>query len=97
MKVNLKKAQMAALDPNLDTLTPRHSEIYRRYQLVRTVISFGAAACFVVGSVLFLSPSTTGTAARLFLIGSLMFAVKPTIDMIRTFHLRRLPRLPGPR
>jgi hypothetical protein len=87
-----KNKTLLALDPSLNTLTPRHSEIYRRYQVVRVVISFGTAACFVAGSLLFLSPSTTGAAARLFLVGSLMFAVKPTIDMIRAFHLRRLPR-----
>jgi hypothetical protein len=47
--------------------------------------------CFVIGSAFFFSASMTRPADWLFLIGSLLFAVKPTIDMIRSLHLRRLP------
>jgi hypothetical protein len=79
------------LDPTLHDLSPRHLEIYWRYQVVRTGVDFGAALCFVVGSVFFFFESTTITATWLFLIGSILFAVKPTIDMVRSVHLRRLP------
>jgi hypothetical protein len=79
------------LDPVLHELSPRHLEIYWRYQVVRTGVDFGAALCFVVGSVFFFFDRTTTLATWLFLVGSVLFAVKPTIDMIRSVHLRRLP------
>jgi hypothetical protein len=79
------------LDPTLHDLSPRHLEIYWRYQVVRTAVDFGAAVCFVVGSVLFFWERTTLAATWFFLIGSVLFAVKPTVDMVRAAHLRRLP------
>jgi hypothetical protein len=82
---------MRLLHPALNDLTPRHVEIFWRYQVVRTMVDFGAASCFVIGSAFFFFTSTTMAADWLFLIGSLLFALKPTIDMVRSFHLRRLP------
>jgi hypothetical protein len=79
------------LDPLLNDLSPRHLEIYWRYQVVRTAVDFGAAICFVIGSAFFFFASLTTEADWLFLVGSLLFAVKPTIDMVRSGHLRRLP------
>lgn len=82
------------LDPALHDLGPRHLEIFWRYQVVRTGVDFGAAVCFVVGSIFFFSESTTLAADWLFLVGSILFAVKPTIDLVRSVHLRRLPTDP---
>jgi hypothetical protein len=79
------------LDPVLRDLSPRHLEVYWRYQVVRTGVDFGAALCFVVGSIFFFSDSTTLLATWFFLVGSILFAVKPTIDMVRSVHLGRLP------
>jgi len=79
------------LDPALRDLSPRHLELYWRYQVVRTGVDFGAALCFVVGSIFFFFASTDLVATWLFLIGSILFAIKPTIDMVRSLHLRRLP------
>lgn len=79
------------LDPTLHDLSPRHLEIYWRYQVVRTGVDFGAALCFVVGSGFFFFASTTTLATWLFLVGSILFAVKPTIDVVRSAHLRKLP------
>ena len=78
------------LSPVWYTRTRRHANIYGRYQAVRIVIDFCAAFCFVAGSILFLKPDSGLTAAVLFLVGSLCFAVKPTIDLVRAFHLKRL-------
>jgi len=82
---------MKVLDPILNDLTPRHMEIFWRYQVVRTGVDFGAATCFVIGSVCFFSTSLSRVADWLFLIGSVLFAIKPTIDMTRSLHLKRLP------
>ncbi len=88
------------LDPVLNDLSPRHVEIFWRYQVVRTAVDFAAAACFLVGSICFFFASITTAADWLFLVGSVLFAVKPTIDLVRSLHLRRLPRsrqaTPGP-
>ena len=78
------------LDPVLNTLSPRHIELFRRYQKARIFVDFGAAACFVAGSVLFFYPRDALMAARLFLIGSVLFAVKPTLDLVRAFHLSKI-------
>ncbi len=80
------------LDPALRDLSPRHLEVFWRYQVVRTGVDFGAALCFVVGSVLFFFEKTTLIATWFFLVGSVLFAIKPTIDVVRSVHLRRLPR-----
>ncbi len=84
------------LDPSLTTRSPRHAELARRYQVLRTAVDFGAALCFVVGSAFFFFESTTRAALWLFLIGSILFAVKPTIDVIRSLHLARLPGWTAP-
>jgi len=86
---------MKLLDPALNDLSPRHLEIYWRYQVVRTAVDFGAALCFVIGSAFFFFASLIRAADWLFLVGSILFAVKPTIDMIRSRHLRRLPATRG--
>lgn len=79
------------LDPALHDLSPKHLEIYWRYQVVRTAVDFGAAVCFVVGSVFFFFERTTLLATWFFLVGSILFAAKPTVDLVRSIHLRRLP------
>ena len=78
------------LSPVWYTRTTRHANIYGRYQAVRIFIDFCAAFCFVAGSILFLDAAAGVAAAVLFLVGSLCFAVKPTIDLVRAFHLKRL-------
>lgn len=79
------------LDPTLHQISPRHLELFWRYQIVRTSVDFGAACCFVVGSIFFFYESMAIPACWLFLIGSILFAVKPSIDMVRSMHLKKLP------
>ncbi len=61
---------MKLLGPTLRDLSPRHLEIYWRYQVVRTAVDFGAALCFVIGSAFFFFASMTRAADWLFLVGS---------------------------
>lgn len=82
---------MKLLDPLLNDLTPHHLAVFWRYQVVRTLVDFGAAICFLIGSVFFFFTTTTLAADWLFLVGSILFAAKPTIDVVRSAHLRRLP------
>lgn len=76
------------------TATPRHAEVYGWYERLYTLVDFFAACAFVVGSILFFSPAWSVPATWLFLIGSLLFAARPTVTVVREFHLARLP-VPG--
>ena len=80
--------------PHLYTASDRHVEVYCFYEKLYTTIDMLAALFFVVGSVLFFSEAWAVTATWCFLIGSLMFAAKPTARFAREFHLGCLP-LPG--
>ena len=68
--VTVQPGSMRILDPVLNDLTPRHLEIFWRYQVVRTGVDFGAATCFVVGSACFFFASLSTVADWLFLVGS---------------------------
>ena len=74
----------------------QQQEQYRRthaiYQWIHLLVDFSAAAMFVVGSILFLEPSLERAGSWLFLIGSIFFAMKPTVRLLRVLHLRRLAR-----
>ncbi len=51
--ITTTRNRLRLLDPLLGGLSPRHVEIFWRYQVVRTGVGFAAAACFVVGSICF--------------------------------------------
>jgi hypothetical protein len=70
-------------------LTPGQHALY---QWTHLVVDFAAALMFVSGSIFFLYPGFQDTGSWLFLIGSLFFAMKPTIRLMRFLHIRRLAR-----
>lgn len=72
----------------------RHREIYGRYEKLYNLIDFLAAIGFLLGSILFFYPSQETAAIWLFVVGSILFAARPTVRVLREFHLARLP-LPG--
>ncbi|WP_352950748.1 YrhK family protein [Roseibium sp. SCP14] len=53
------------------------------------MVDFSAAALFVVGSILFFKESTTYAGTWLFLVGSIMFGLRPTIKLLREFAFIR--------
>jgi uncharacterized membrane protein YgdD (TMEM256/DUF423 family) len=67
--------------------------LYARFEIAHTAVDFLAALAFLVGSILFFSPSTQYSATWLFVIGSLFFAAKPTLRLTREIRLYRLGRL----
>ncbi len=71
-------------------LQARYSRTHAIYQWIHLLVDFAAATLFVVGSILFLNPGLETAGSWLFLIGSLFFAMKPTVRLIRFLHLRRL-------
>ena len=64
--------------------------IYALYELAYTLVDFGAAICFLIGSVLFFWPSVETPAIWLFTIGSLLFLAKPAIRLAREGKLLRM-------
>ena len=76
------------------TQTDRHAEIWSRYEKIYTGVDFLAALSFLLGSVLFYYEALHFSATTLFVIGSAFFAAKPTVRLLREFHLSKLP-LPG--
>jgi hypothetical protein len=68
--------------------------VYSRYQRLYTLVEFAAAVAFVIGSVFFFSEDLTVAADWLFLAGSILFAVRPTVAVLREAHLARIP-VPG--
>lgn len=82
---------MKPFDARLRRASSSHEEIVRRYELFRTVVEFLAALMFIIGSVFFFYDSLLFSGTWLFLIGSVLFAVRPTIRLALELHLARLP------
>lgn len=61
--------------------------VYALFELVYTCVDFSAALCFIVGSICFFYESLMTPATWLFLIGSILFAVKPTLRLVREIKL----------
>ena len=70
----------------------QYSRTHATYQWIHLLVDFAAAAMFVVGSILFLQPGLERAGSWLFLVGSIFFAMKPTVRLLRVLHLRRLAR-----
>lgn len=71
---------------------PTLERIRRIYFWAHLTADFAAGILFVVGSVMFFSESTVYTATWMFLIGSVFFAIQPTIRLIHELHRRHIIR-----
>ncbi|PYE83902.1 YrhK family protein [Pseudoroseicyclus aestuarii] len=69
------------------TRETRH--LWACYEVAYTAVDFTAAATFLIGSIMFYWSSLNTPAVTLFVIGSLCFALKPTIRLVRELHLMR--------
>ncbi|OSQ39367.1 YrhK family protein [Thalassospira mesophila] len=72
--------------------THRHREIYSLYELIYSAVDLLAAVAFIIGSILFFYKSLMEAGTWLFLIGSIFFALRPTVRMLRELHLAALSR-----
>lgn len=66
---------------------PAKTRRYALYEIAYTAVDFAAAILFVIGSIKFFSEDWQTTGTWMFLIGSLCFAAKPTIRLVRDIHL----------
>ena len=67
--------------------TDEQRRLYAAFEVTYTLVDFIAAACFVVGSVMFFSEDWQTAGTWLFLIGSICFALKPTLRLVRELKL----------
>lgn len=74
--------------------TPTHRKVYGRYEKLYTLNDFSASLFFLVGSIMFFYESLMIPATWCFTLGSVNFMLRPTIKVVREFHLANLP-LPG--
>lgn len=74
---------MTMFNPDNAAKSPRHQKIWARYEIFHTIVDFSAALMFVAGSIYFFFPDETFKASWCFLIGSIFFAMKPTIHLVR--------------
>ena len=84
---------MPLFHPDNRTRSEASRALYARYEIAHTAVDFLAAACFLIGSVLFFYDSTQYAGTWLFVVGSLAFAAKPTIRLTREIKLYRMGKL----
>lgn len=84
---------MSLFSPANRSLSPRHAEIWAAYEIAHTFVDFCAAALFVIGSVLFFFEATQIWATWAFLLGSICFALKPTIRLRRELKYLAMGKL----
>ncbi len=60
---------------------------YAAYELAYTAVDFLAAGLFIIGSVMFFFEEWQDPGTWCFLIGSICFALKPTIRLVRELRL----------
>lgn len=90
---------MPLFHPGARHLSERHERLYSNAEIARTICDFLAAFCFVAGSIMFFYAELVRPGTWMFLIGSLLFAMKPTIRLWRELRYlalsRQAPDRPG--
>ncbi|MBT0959200.1 YrhK family protein [Alphaproteobacteria bacterium KMM 3653] len=81
---------MTLFHPDNRNRSDDHKRIYALYEIAYTVNDFGAAVLFILGSALFFDDATATLATWLFLIGSLMFGLRPAIKLAREIKFLRM-------
>ncbi|MDX1809973.1 MAG: YrhK family protein [Sulfurospirillaceae bacterium] len=74
-------------DGSLHGVKVNKRKAYAVFEILYTAVDFMAAMAFTVGSVMFLYADLTYSAKWFFIIGSLLFAFKPTIRVVREIRL----------
>ncbi|NIZ11564.1 YrhK family protein [Pseudooceanicola sp. HF7] len=70
--------------------TERTKRTYALFEIAYTIVDFSAALCFIVGSIFFFYDSLMTAGTWLFLVGSVFFAAKPSIRLVREVKLYRM-------
>jgi len=84
---------MPMFQPSNRTLSPEHERIFALFEVWYTIVDTSAALLFIGGSILFFWTETEITATWMFLIGSVCFALKPTIRLMRELKFLRMGKI----
>lgn len=76
--------------PDLNVQSEEAKVFYARVEVAYTVANFVAAILFLVGSALAFWPSTGTISTWMFIYGSIVFAIKPTLSAWREIKLYRM-------
>lgn len=74
---------------NLRNQSEQTRRIYARYELIYTAADFAASICFVIGSLLYFVDASQTLRVSFYLAGSLFFASKPALRLVREVRLMR--------
>ncbi|MBX2805992.1 MAG: YrhK family protein [Hyphomicrobiales bacterium] len=77
--------------PKLFAATSQHTRIYGFLERVYTVVDLMAAMFFLIGSISYFYPDLVYVGTWMFVIGSLLFALRPAVRFLREYHLASLP------
>ena len=81
------KGAARLFEPRGSGNSTREKRIHARYEIAYTLVDFLAALTFVIGSVMFFRASWQTAGTWLFLVGSLLFAAKPTLRLLKELAL----------
>ena len=70
--------------------TEEARRLYATFEIIYTMVDFAAAMSFLIGSILFFWPAFETPAIWLFVVGSVLFATKPTLRLVRELRLAAL-------
>lgn len=66
---------------------PETRRMQAAFELAYTAVDFAAASSFIAGSVMFFFEDWQTPGTWMFLLGSILFATKPTMRFLREVHL----------
>jgi uncharacterized membrane protein YgdD (TMEM256/DUF423 family) len=69
------------------TKSHRHRATFAAFEIAHTLADFGAAIMFIIGSIMFFFDAWQTMGTWLFLIGSILFACKPSLRLARELRL----------
>jgi len=84
---NVVKGAVRLFEPHGSGFSAREKRVHARYEIAYTAVDFLAALSFVAGSVMFFWSSWQTPGTWLFLVGSVLFAAKPTIRLFKELAL----------
>ncbi|MDJ0930784.1 YrhK family protein [Breoghania sp.] len=70
---------------------PVHALTTTRYEMARTGVEFAAAVAFIVGNIFFFYDSLQYAGTWFFVIGLVLFAMRPAVRLAMEIHLVSLP------
>lgn len=84
---NVAKGTARMFQPLGEGISSRQKRVHARYEIAYTLVDFSAAISFVVGSVMFFWDDWQTAGTWMFVVGSVLFAAKPTLRLFKELAL----------